>query len=134
MNLRKKILLIEDNKIAQRIPTLILESEGWNVDIADTGHRALNLLHNNFYDLIILDFGLPDFDGQTLAKIIRTILVNVPPVIGLTAHENVELIEGTAMNEVIQKPFSRDTYQYVFLKYFCSKSQFYDEVVGVKQA
>jgi len=85
---KPKILLVEDNSITQKIENVMLKSLGCQVDIADSGLKALDMFEANIYDLIIMDIGLPDLQGDTVASIIRKKehFSEHVPIIGLTAH------------------------------------------------
>lgn len=83
-----KILLVEDNEIAQMINSKILTSVKFNVDVAENYWRAINLYSKNQYDLILLDIGLPGKSGIDLCKEIRKQEQNSDthiPIIALTA-------------------------------------------------
>ncbi len=66
------ILLIEDEPIAQKVHTLMLQKLGCKVDLAPTGMQALAMCANH-YDMILLDCGLPDIDGFELDKQLRAL-------------------------------------------------------------
>lgn len=99
-----KILIVEDNIIAQRITKLIINSLGDEAVIVNSGLQALQELQNHHYDLAIMDIGLPDVDGITIMETLRE-CGNNTPVIGLTAHD--EVTDDT----IFAKPFTRTLYQ-----------------------
>src|SRR5580692_662576 len=66
----KKILVVEDNLIAAKTAQMLLEAKGCWVDCVSTGKEATDKV-NEYYDLILLDLGLPDMHGLEVAKIIR---------------------------------------------------------------
>lgn len=109
-----KILLIEDNQIVSRITKAILlkELNCQEVDIAETGKAALELVDQKIYDLILMDIGLPDTDGCTVTKAIRSNPSNPNSqvaIIGVTAHaedEEKEKFLEVGMNRVIIKPLT----------------------------
>ena len=98
------ILLVEDNLIAQHIAEFVIKSCGDCVTIAATGSEALHFAAQNNYDLIILDMGLPDIDGQTIKETLLDRNI-VTPIIGLTAHAD--------LNDpsIMSKPLTRELYQ-----------------------
>ncbi|MGB9841413.1 MAG: response regulator [Candidatus Bathyarchaeales archaeon] len=51
--------------------SLLLESEGYEVDVAHTGKEAIEKSHKNIYDLAILDIRLPDVEGTSLLTTLR---------------------------------------------------------------
>lgn len=92
MNTQKhRILLVEDQKIAQKIALFCLTEQGCDVDTAETGAQALKLFSQSAYDLIFMDLGLDDIDGLTITETIRRMEDerNTPPVpiVVLTAHD-----------------------------------------------
>lgn len=105
----KKILLVEDNEINQKLTSTILSLEGAKVTIANNGEIALQLLQNLNYDLILMDIQMPVLDGISTTLIIRKELNCVTPIIAMTAN----VITGerkvclkSGMNDYISKPFS----------------------------
>ncbi len=117
------ILLVEDNLLAQKIATIKLKKLGCSVDISETGEKALKLVRQTRYDLILMDIGLPDADGYSITKSIREQKgnsIDILPIIGLTAHTNhknkSQCIES-GMNDVIAKPLTLKLIQEISHKY-----------------
>jgi two-component system, OmpR family, aerobic respiration control sensor histidine kinase ArcB len=104
-----KVLLVEDNKIIARISKDLLESLNCIVDIAPNGKEAINLIDKFYYDLILMDIGLPDMDGYKVTQHIRTCNITTP-IIAITAHsedkERKKCLE-VGMNEMITKPLTQ---------------------------
>lgn len=67
----ERILVIDDEQSICQILSIILKKEAYIVDTASTAENALELLHNNSYDLILSDIKMPDMDGITLLKKIK---------------------------------------------------------------
>ncbi|HSY22031.1 MAG TPA: ATP-binding protein [Polyangiaceae bacterium] len=82
------VLVVDDDPDARELVSLVLEMSGVEVRTAATAAEALALLEASTPDVVISDIGLPDQDGYTLIRSIRTLAVedkkNVP-VIALTA-------------------------------------------------
>ena len=101
------ILLIDDEEEIRRFIRLALKVEGLNYVEASTGKEAMSVLKGELPDLVILDLGLPDFDGYSILKKIRE--TSKLPVLILTARdqeaEKIKLLEGGA-NDYLTKPFS----------------------------
>ncbi|ODB42005.1 DNA-binding response regulator [Pseudoalteromonas sp. BMB] len=101
------ILLIDDEEEIRRFIRLALKAEGLNYVEASTGKQAMSVLKGELPDLVILDLGLPDFDGYSILKKIRE--TSKLPVLILTARdqeaEKIKLLEGGA-NDYLTKPFS----------------------------
>jgi len=68
-----KILLIDDNEEILSVNESHLIRQGFSVTCADTGIKAIALLKDNQFDCIVLDILLPDLDGFTICKAVRTI-------------------------------------------------------------
>ncbi|KTC65688.1 sensory histidine-kinase / response regulator (plasmid) [Legionella adelaidensis] len=106
------ILVVEDNLIAQKVAKSMLESFECKVDIAESGEKALELWKEKSYDLIFMDIGLPDMDGNEVARKIRLEEASKNthiPIIALTAHagdENKKRCIDAGMNAVLTKPLT----------------------------
>ena len=76
------ILVFEDDETQARLMQRILEHAGYTVVLAPTGESGLQMALAEVPDLILLDMGLPDLDGQTVAGLIKgsTLLSDVPLV------------------------------------------------------
>jgi len=70
---KKRILVVDDDKKICDTLSLILESRGYQVDIANTGKTAVEKAKTNKYNLAVLDIKLPDIDGIKLLKSIYEI-------------------------------------------------------------
>lgn len=107
--INKKILVVEDNLINQKVATQILLNADFSiVDIADSGFKALEMLQNEAYDAVLMDLQMPDIDGFETSKRIRNDLKLSLPIIALTASvlsENREVCFEAGMNDYITKPF-----------------------------
>lgn len=107
-----RILVVEDNPIAQIVAKTFLNQCDCHVDIAIDGQSALTYWRQNKYDLIFMDIGLPDMDGYQVTHHIRVqeIAKNLhTPIIALTAHvgdENKQRCIESGMNAVINKPLT----------------------------
>ena len=99
-----KILIVEDNIIISKGLKHYLESEQYNIDIANNYEDALNTLDKN-YDLVILDITLPDGNGFDLCKYIKQ-EYNYP-VIFLTAKDTEDdIVRGLELaDDYLIKPF-----------------------------
>lgn len=109
-----KILTIDDMATMRKIIKSLLNQLGYkNVDEAENGKEALAKLKQQKYDLVLLDWNMPEMDGITLLREIRkdSQLKDIP-VIMVTAEakkENVLLAIQTGANNYIVKPFTAET-------------------------
>src|SRR5512145_1385695 len=101
------ILLIEDELPIRRFLRTSLEGEGYRVQEAFTAERAIRFAKQQPPDLVILDLGLPDLDGQEVLRRLREWLT--APVIVLSARdregEKVTALDAGA-DDYLTKPFS----------------------------
>ena len=88
--LRGKILLVEDGIDNQRLIAFHLKKAGALVDVAENGRIALERidafrLEGNEYDLILTDMQMPEMDGYTLARTLRSQSCKLP-IVAITAN------------------------------------------------
>ncbi|OGS80410.1 MAG: hypothetical protein A2061_04815 [Gallionellales bacterium GWA2_59_43] len=105
-----RILVAEDNVLSQTIIGGLLESAGAMVHRARNGTEALELLHQNTFDCVLMDVQMPEMDGIAATRAIRAdpALAELP-VIAVTAHaskENRRRCLDAGMNDFIGKPFT----------------------------
>lgn len=104
----KKILLVDDELGLLEMLGEVLRKGGYtSLDFATTSKKAIDLIGNNEYDLILLDVMLPDMDGfQLCAKIRETSNV---PILFLTAKiTDLDILTGLNIggDDYILKPFN----------------------------
>jgi two-component system, OmpR family, response regulator len=102
-----RLLVVEDETSLARQVTAALRRAGYAVDFAADGERADLLAHDERYDAVVLDLGLPKVDGLTLLRSWRE-AGQAMPVLVLTArgswHEKVQGIDSGA-DDYMAKPF-----------------------------
>lgn len=80
------IVVIEDNADSARLVSKLLRNAGHKVLIADDGEMGLTTVFENYPDLVLIDLGLPDIDGQTVIALIRQQeSTSQTPIIAFTA-------------------------------------------------
>ncbi|MCM8826762.1 MAG: response regulator [Candidatus Omnitrophica bacterium] len=113
----ENILVVDDDKLLLQTIKNLLEKEKYSVTAVDNSNKALELIKQNFYPLIILDVRMPDMDGMELLKRIRDIQENshTSTIIVITgyADENVPIkaIKYGA-SDYIMKPFDITEFLY----------------------
>ena len=104
------ILVVEDDRYQREIIKTILAKEGFYVETADTGKKAIELLKNGTFDVILTDLRLPDIDGTEVLKEVKAF--NRPShVIIITAYGSIpSAIEATKLGAFyyLEKPFEKD--------------------------
>ena len=83
----KHVLVVEDNEIDSSQIVKILQDKLMEVTIASTGEEALQLVQNNSYDCLILDYTLPDMPGAELIQRIGKVKKKLTPVIVYSARD-----------------------------------------------
>jgi DNA-binding response OmpR family regulator len=103
-----KILLVEDEPFLARVVKESLEQLGYSVTDAPDGKKAYSLFQNQLYDLCIVDVMLPQTDGFTLVKQIRSSGSQVPVLFLTSRTATKDVVEGyeSGGNDYLKKPFS----------------------------
>lgn len=82
-----RILIVEDNEMNSDMLSRRLLRKGWSVFLAKTGREGVEMAAKNMPDLILMDMSLPEIDGWTATRMIRTNpLTRHIGIIALTAH------------------------------------------------
>jgi DNA-binding response OmpR family regulator len=101
------VLVVEDERDIREVLRRYLERAGLSVLTTGTGSEAIRLLSSAPPDLVVLDLGLPDVDGNDVLREIQ--IAGHPPVVVLTARSTVEdRIHGLELgaDDYVTKPFS----------------------------
>ena len=105
----RKLLLIDDDPNLILLVKDYLEFRGYNVDTAENGREALQVLDRNVPDMIICDIMMPEMDGYSLVKHIRQEpMTNRIPVLFLSAKgQSQDRVKGLSEGADIymSKPF-----------------------------
>lgn len=109
MQIREKILIVEDEKSIARFIAAILNNHNYETILASTGAEALSIISSHCPDLVILDLGLPDMDGLDILRQLRQ--WSSLPVVVVSArfheHDKVEALDLGA-DDYLTKPFGTD--------------------------
>lgn len=104
---KHRILVVEDDTQIQKFICYALNNEGFQYAAADTGQEALSKLVSEQFDIMLLDLGLPDFDGMDIIKKVRE--WSEMPIIVVSArdqdNEKAAALDGGA-DDYLTKPFS----------------------------
>ena len=106
MNIREKILVVEDEKSIAHFISTVLNNNGYEAMRARTGQEALSMVSSHCPDLIVLDLGLPDMDGMELLRKIRNWSSLPVVVVSARSHERdkVTALDAGA-DDYLTKPF-----------------------------
>ena len=104
------ILVVDDEEKMQHLLSIMLIRQGYSVDRAGDGAKALEMIKANPYDMVISDIRMPNMDGMELLNAIKEL--NIPcPVVFITAFATVDsavdaMRQGVA--DYITKPFEEE--------------------------
>ena len=110
-----RVLLVEDESINQKLAAVVLKKIGFQVDLADNGMEAVQLVRDQPYCLVLLDIQLPEMSGYEVVRRIR-LLEELEgrkrlPIIAMTADDSREIRRkcmAAGMDDFITKPIKPD--------------------------
>ena len=112
-----RLLLVEDNPLNQMVAKRLLNRWKADMDIANDGQEALDLLQKHHYDLVLMDLHLPGMGGLEITETIRSgnagVMDAQVPIVALTADAfpgTWEKTRAVGMNDWIIKPFEQDVF------------------------
>ena len=103
-----RVLVVDDEVNIAELLRMALRYEGWDVEVAHTGTKAVAAARTHDPDAIVLDMMLPDFDGMEVLRKVRADASDVP-VLFLTARDALEdRVAGLTAggDDYVTKPFS----------------------------
>lgn len=106
MNHKFSILIIEDEKNIMTFMNKVLKKHDYRVLCADSGKEGLDLIHSQCPDVILLDLGLPDMNGNQIIEEVRT-WSSIPIIVisARTAEREKVLALDQGADDYITKPF-----------------------------
>lgn len=109
----KLILLVEDNKVNQKLAMALLAKSGYVIDLAENGLEAIVAAEKKPYAVILMDMQMPQMGGVEATQQIRS--MNGPnqrtPIIALTANameSDNDICRAAGMDDFITKPINRE--------------------------
>jgi signal transduction histidine kinase/ActR/RegA family two-component response regulator len=109
-----RILLVEDNDMNQIIACEILADAGCEVDVAQDGSIALDMVRKHGYDAVLMDMQMPVMDGVTATREIRRdARFAALPIIAMTANameQDRRACSAAGMNAFVSKPFDPEEF------------------------
>jgi len=94
MNSKKKILVVDDQPLCRTVLSITLRQIGFIVNEARNGIEALEAISANSYDLVLMDFNMPEMDGIECTKLIREKETGTEfrlPIIGQSASDETDI-------------------------------------------
>ena len=106
MDIRDRVLIVEDDKSIRNFFRTVLEANNYDVIMASTGAEAYSMVTSQCPDVVLLDLGLPDMDGMKILKSVREWSAMPIIVVSARGHERdkVEALDAGADDD-ITKPF-----------------------------
>jgi signal transduction histidine kinase/DNA-binding response OmpR family regulator len=108
----RRILLVEDNLVNQRVARKILTLAGHEVEIAGNGREALATLAASPFDVVLMDVQMPEMDGLAATRALRRLPHGARlPIIAMTAHAMAgdrERCLEAGMDDYVAKPLDSE--------------------------
>lgn len=106
MNNKSNILIIDDERQIRKLISITLESNNYNINEATTAKEGLQMAAMHPPDLIILDLGLPDEDGQSVLVKLRDWYISPIIILSVRSSETdiIQALDNGA-NDYLVKPF-----------------------------
>jgi len=119
-----KILLVEDNKVNQKIAISMLKKLDCIAEVAENGEEAIQKLKETSFDLVFMDCQMPVMDGYTATAKIRTMEQEKEgqdhiPIVAVTAHVangDRDKCLNAGMDDYLSKPYTIDKMNEILLK------------------
>lgn len=115
-----RVLLVEDNEIAQKIGKMLLSSHRCDIHLAESVQEAILRSNERAYDFILMDIGLPDGTGLEATRYVRDHSRHnkKTPIIAVTAHfseeENRTECLESGINQIYSKPLTTECIEAIF--------------------
>lgn len=116
----KRVLIVDDDKLNLKVGSRLLQPYGVQVETADSGKKAIDLVKKNEYDLILLDQMMPEMDGIATVKELKTIPLFHTPIVALTADAIVGMKEKylkEGFDDYLAKPIDSKELSKILKKY-----------------
>jgi DNA-binding response OmpR family regulator len=107
--MRRRLLLVEDDRTLRQALSFNLSREGYEVATAADGESALEAARSDRLDLILLDVMLPGMSGVEVLRVLRREGVSTPVIILSAKGDEIDRVVGLQVgaDDYVAKPFSR---------------------------
>jgi CheY-like chemotaxis protein len=102
-----KVLVVDDEAVMRDLFAQVLEIKGHQVFKADTGQKAVDMVRRNDYDIVFLDFMMPDMNGVETLKLLKKMKPNIAVVMmtGFATEEKLREAILLDASDFLAKPF-----------------------------
>lgn len=117
--LRARVLIVDDSPVNQKVIAHLVDSLGFQFDMAANGQEAVRMAEMCDYALILMDLRTPHMDGFTAARAIRESGNNVP-IIGFSAYpmrDDADKCIDAGMNDFLEKPVNKGDFEETFKRW-----------------
>jgi DNA-binding NtrC family response regulator len=131
------ILVVDDDKVTRLLVSHILHRLDYTILLAESGHKAIEILQKESVVLILLDQSMPGMDGFETFAYIKEKMPYYPPVIMMTAYSSLDLAVEfirTGGADFIQKPIDADVLEVKVRRAIETRRRLYREIAERKQA
>ena len=103
-----RVLVVDDDPSVVNILSFSMKESGYEVDEANDGAEAIELLQNNAYDIAIIDAVMPKMKGAEVCKFIKSHYPNIY-VIGISGYpDSLKKLKNEGADICFTKPFNID--------------------------
>ena len=106
-----RILVIDDDESVRKVLSSALEEEGYEVETADSGKKAIEMSQRAFFNMALIDIRLPDMEGTKLLSELKDTTPKMRKIIvtGYPSMQNaIEAVKRGA-NDFVVKPFKMES-------------------------
>ncbi len=133
-----RILLVEDNMTNQLVAQEFLRGMGMQIEIANNGQEAVEMVNLKQYDLVLMDLQMPLMDGFEAARAIRTDEKHTKlPIVAMTAaamDRDKRATEAAGMNDHVSKPIEPEKLARILLRWLPPSTKIAAPAVPVTRA
>jgi signal transduction histidine kinase/CheY-like chemotaxis protein len=112
---KKRVLVVEDNLLNQELVLGYLEDTDYEVTLADDGRKGVEVFERERFDVVLMDWQMPEMDGleatRRIREIERTRGMRRTPIVAVTAHAMTgdrDACLAAGMDDYMVKPYSFD--------------------------
>jgi len=110
--------VVDDSPLARKHITRVLRNLGIShIEQAENGRLAVDRVENEYFDLVVTDFNMPEMDGEALTRYIRERSAQKSiPVLMVTSEENesrLSAVQQAGVSGICDKPFDPDTVKHI---------------------